>query len=116
MGSRKQASYGLNHSKDFENFILNKFRMYADIYMRLKDYSRKFNKDYEYVFYNADREFTLQYQIILSAIRNDDTQDIIDKKIKMVSCFIDQFISIRVFNLRQWIILQFYTRYSILQK
>ena len=91
---------GLNHSKDFENFILNKFRMYADIYMRLKDYSRKFNKDYEYVFYNADREFTLQYQIILSAIRNDDTQDIIDKKIKMVSCFIDQFISIRVFNFK----------------
>lgn len=91
---------GLNSSIDFENFILKKFNMYSDIYIRLKDYSRNFNKEYEYVFYNADRGFTLQYQIILSAIRSDDTRDIIDKKIKMVSCFIDQFISIRVFNFK----------------
>jgi len=91
---------GLNHSKDYENFILNKFKMYSDVYIRLKEYSRKFNKDFEYVFYNADRGFTLQYQIILSAIKSDDTRDIIDKKIKMVSCFIDQFISTRVFNFR----------------
>jgi len=74
--------------------------MYSDVYIRLKEYSRKFNKDFEYVFYNADRGFTLQYQIILSAIKSDDTRDIIDKKIKMVSCFIDQFISTRVFNFR----------------
>ncbi|SCN25988.1 hypothetical protein N3C_2620 [Clostridium sp. N3C] len=91
---------GLNCSEDFENFVLKKFSMYADIYIRLKKYSSKFNKDYEYVFYNADRGFTLQYQIILAAIKSDDTLDIIDKKIKMVSCFIDQFISIRIFNFK----------------
>lgn len=91
---------GLNSSADFEKFILKNFRMYADIYIRLKEYSRKFNKDYEHVFYNADRGFTLQYQIILSAIKSDDTHDIINKKIKMVSCFIDQFISIRIFNFK----------------
>ena len=91
---------GLNSSADFEKFILKNFRMYADIYIRLKEYSRKFNKDYEYVFYNADRGFTLQYQIILSAIKSDDTQDVVNKKIKMVSCFIDQFISIRIFNFK----------------
>ncbi|SHK06669.1 Uncharacterized conserved protein, contains ParB-like and HNH nuclease domains [Geosporobacter subterraneus DSM 17957] len=91
---------GLNSSADFEKFILKNFRMYADIYIRLKDYSRKFNKDYEHVFYNADRGFTLQYQIILSAIKSDDTQDVVNKKIKMVSCFIDQFISIRIFNFK----------------
>ncbi|MBC8587600.1 DUF262 domain-containing protein [Paratissierella segnis] len=91
---------GLNTSADFENFVLKNFNMYADIYIRLKEYSRKFNKDYEHVFYNADRGFTLQYQIILSAIKSDDTQDVINKKIKMVSCFIDQFISIRIFNFK----------------
>lgn len=91
---------GLNSSADFEKFILKNFRMYADIYIRLKEYSRKFNKDYEHVFYNSDRGFTLQYQIILSAIKSDDTQDVVNKKIKMVSCFIDQFISIRIFNFK----------------
>lgn len=91
---------GLNSSADFEKFILKNFRMYTDIYIRLKEYSRKFNKNYEHVFYNADRGFTLQYQIILSAIKSDDTQDVVNKKIKMVSCFIDQFISIRIFNFK----------------
>lgn len=90
----------LNSSADFEKFIFKNFKMYADIYIRLKEYSLKFNKDYEHVFYNADRGFTLQYQIILSAIKSDDTQDIVNKKIKMVSCFIDQFISIRIFNFK----------------
>ncbi|MDN5316098.1 MAG: hypothetical protein PWR08_222 [Thermoanaerobacterium sp.] len=95
-----KAIVGLNSSADFEKFVLKNFSMYADIYIRLKDYSRKFNKDYEHVFYNADRGFTLQYQIILSAIKSDDTQDVVNKKIKMVSCFIDQFISIRIFNFK----------------
>ena len=49
-----RSAIGLNSSIDFENFILKKFQMYSDIYIRLKDYSRNFNKDYEYVFYNAD--------------------------------------------------------------
>lgn len=95
-----KSTVGLNSSADFENFVLKNFNMYADIYVHLKEYSRKFNKDYEHVFYNADRGFTLQYQIILSAIKSDDTQDVINKKIKMVSCFIDQFISIRIFNFK----------------
>ena len=95
-----KSTVGLNSSVNFENFVLKNFNMYADIYVRLKEYSRKFNKDYEHVFYNADRGFTLQYQIILSAIKSDDTQDVINKKIKMVSCFIDQFISIRIFNFK----------------
>ena len=95
-----KSTVGLNSSVNFENFVLKNFNMYADIYVRLKEYSRKFNKDYEYVFYNADRGFTLQYQIILSAIKSDDTQDVVNKKIKMVSCFIDQFISIRIFNFK----------------
>lgn len=90
----------LSNHKSFEEFILKKFRLFSNVYMRLMDYSRKFNKEFEYVFYNADREFTLQYQMILAAIDPTDTQDIIDKKIKLVSCFIDQFIALRVFNFK----------------
>lgn len=90
----------LNKSKDFEEFILNEFNTFSNIYIRLKQYSSNFNKEYEYVFYNADRGFTFQYQIILASICPKDTLDIINKKIKLVSCFIDQFVAVRVFNFK----------------
>lgn len=96
----KSDIIGLNRPEDFERFVLKEFKMFADIYLRLKEYSKKFTKEYEYIYYNADRGFTLQYQLILAAIKPDDTYDIINKKIKLVSCFIDQFISLRVFNFK----------------
>lgn len=91
---------GLINSGDFERFIQKEFKGFSDLYLRLKRYSSTFNKDYEYVFYNADRGFTFQYQIILASIAPGDTIDIVNRKIKLVSCFIDQFIAIRVFNFR----------------
>ncbi|MEB3752705.1 DUF262 domain-containing protein [Geobacillus sp. FSL W8-0032] len=90
----------LNKSSDFERFVLKDFNTFSDLYIRLKQYSSSFDKEYEYVFYNADRGFTLQYQIILASIAPSDTMDIINKKIKLVSCFIDQFIAVRVFNFK----------------
>jgi uncharacterized protein with ParB-like and HNH nuclease domain len=91
---------GLDRSSDFEDFILDKFVMYSDIYMRLKQYSTHFNKEFEYVYYNANNNFTLQNQVILASINSDDTPTDVNKKIKMVSCFIDQFIMNRVFNFK----------------
>jgi uncharacterized protein with ParB-like and HNH nuclease domain len=95
-----KTNIGLNNNADFERFIKKDYKSFSSIYLRLKRYSTTFNKDYEYVFYNADRGFTFQYQIILASIAPGDSIDIIDRKIKLVSCFIDQFIAIRVFNFR----------------
>lgn len=95
-----RESIGLINSSSFENFILKEFKIFSNIYKRLKVYSSEFNADFEYVFYNADRDFNLQYQIILASICRDDSQEIIDKKIKLISCFIDQYISRRVFNFK----------------
>lgn len=95
-----RESIGLINSSSFENFILKEFKLFSNIYKRLKVYSSEFNPDFEYVFYNADRDFNLQYQIILASICLDDSQEIIDKKIKLISCFIDQYISRRVFNFK----------------
>ena len=90
----------LNHSNDYVAIILDNFKLYSNVYIRLKEYSTTYHQDYEYVFYNADREFTLQYQIILAAIDPLDSTETINKKIKVVSAFIDQFIARRVFNFR----------------
>ena len=91
---------GLITSLDFEKFILKEFKLFSIVYKKLKKYSSEFNENFEYVFYNANRNFNLQYQIILASISLDDSMEIIDKKIKLVSCFIDQYITRRVFNFK----------------
>jgi hypothetical protein len=48
--------------------------------------------------YNANRNFTLQYQLILAAIDPSETREESDKKIKLVSCFLDLYFTKRIFN------------------
>ena len=91
---------GLKRSNDYEEFILKEFKLFSDIYIRLKQYSRQFQADYEYIFYNANRNFTLQYQLILASIDRNDSPEVIDRKIRCVGCFIDQYIALRVFNFK----------------
>ena len=85
-------------SKDFEDFVLKQFDKFSQIYLDLKKYSATLTKGFEYVFYNADRNFTLQYQLILAAIDPAETKADSDKKIKLVSCFLDLYFTRRIFN------------------
>lgn len=89
---------GLNKSADYEEFLLEEFKKYANVYIKLREYSTKLNPDFEYVYYNANRNFTLQYQLILASIDRNDDATIIERKIKVVSCFIDQYITRRAVN------------------
>ena len=84
--------------KDYAKFTLNTLPTFANIYITLKDASTKLNKEYPEVFYNASRDFTFQYQLILASIDADDSQEIIAQKIKIVSKFIDIYITQRVVN------------------
>jgi len=94
------VSVGLTKSDDFKRFLLDEFKLFSGIYIRLKNYSMCFNKEYEYVYYNANRNFTLQYQLILASINKNDSIEIIDSKIKIISCFIDQYIMRRAVNFK----------------
>jgi uncharacterized protein with ParB-like and HNH nuclease domain len=88
----------LNRSKDYEDFVIRQFDKFSDIYLNLKKYSSTLTEGYEYVFYNANRNFTLQYQLILASIDPKETREISDKKIKLVSCFLDLYFTRRIFN------------------
>lgn len=95
-----KAKIDLTQSRDYENFVSNLLPKYAKIYIKLKEYSSNFVEEFECVFYNANRNLTLQYQVILSSIAQNDNDDIINEKIKIVSRYIDQFIARRVFNFK----------------
>lgn len=85
-------------SKDFEDFVLKQFDKFSQIYLDLKKYSSTLTKGFEFVFYNSNRNFTLQNQLILAAIDPLETKEESDKKIKLVSCFLDLYFTRRIFN------------------
>ena len=91
---------GLAHTTDYEKFVMIYLPKYTAIYKLLKKYSLEFSSEYECVFYNADRNFTLQYQVILSAIAPNDSDEVIKQKIQAVSRYIDQYIARRSFNFK----------------
>ncbi|WPV00584.1 DUF262 domain-containing protein [Mucilaginibacter sp. cycad4] len=91
---------GLQRSNDFNRFVQKEFILFADTYIRIFRYSNNLTAGFEHVFYNANRNFTLQPLLILAAITPTDSKETVDKKIRTVSCFLDQFISIRIFNFK----------------
>lgn len=88
-------SIGLKTSEDYVEFI-NKFEKYTDIYIKIREFERNYNDKFKYVYYNATNKFTLQEQVILASICSTDTNEIIDKKIDLVSKFLDLYIYSRV--------------------
>jgi len=89
----------LENTQKFFDFI-EEFVYYSKVYLDLKNKSDTLIEGFEEVYYNNYNNFTLQYPLILAAIKLNDNQDIIDKKIKLVSKFIDTFIVLRSINRR----------------
>lgn len=95
---QNHVKIGLVKSKEFYDFITVDFKFFADIYLRLKQYSTIYTKGYEEVFYNADKELNYQYMFIISALTPTDSDEIIQKKIKLVAAYIDNYSARRMFN------------------
>jgi uncharacterized protein with ParB-like and HNH nuclease domain len=91
---------GLENTEAYEKFVMIYLPKYARVYKTLKKYSMEFSSDYECVFFNADRNFTLQFQVILSAVDPEDNDEITKKKIQIVSRYVDQYIARRSFNFK----------------
>lgn len=89
---------GLKKSVDYSDFVQKEFILFSNTYIRIAEYSAKLTEGFEYIFYNSNRNFTLQPLLLLASLDKNDTKDIIDSKLKIVSCFLDQYISIRIFN------------------
>jgi uncharacterized protein with ParB-like and HNH nuclease domain len=91
---------GLNTPSDYERFVLEYLPKYAWVYKLIENYSTSFNPEFECVFYNANRNFTLQNQVILAAIDPTDDESAAKEKVQIVSRYLDQYIARRVFNFK----------------
>ncbi|NQT48380.1 MAG: DUF262 domain-containing protein [Chloroflexi bacterium] len=96
----EQKRLGLVKPSDFRDFVFQRFDYYSRVYIKLWRAGEKLTKGLEYVYYNADNNFTLQDPLILSVIKPDDDDATVDKKIRLVAGFIDIYIARRVTNFR----------------
>ncbi len=91
----------LHKPHDYKEFVITEMTRATDLYLRIKEYGEKLTAGYEAVFYNANRDLNYQTMLIIAAVANDDSDEIITKKIQMVSLFVDIFASIRIFNFKK---------------
>ena len=97
---------GLTDSDSYVNFI-ERIAYYARIYWKInsiiQDQPRN-TSDYFYLIVNSDYKFTMQQAVILASIAYQDTDKIVDEKIKLVSKYLTKVLTWRVWN--HWMISQ----------
>lgn len=88
------------NSDDFYDLVERRIPFYVTQYKRLKEAESVFSTEFPHVFYNGAKNISLQYMVILSCLDVDDTSAVIDKKIRLVSFYIDAFITSRAVSRR----------------
>ncbi len=91
---------GLKASADFVRFIEKDFAFYLALYSRLRLAAETLTPGLECVHYNAQNDFTLQYPVLLAALRVGDPETEIVRKIRIAADYLDILISRRIWNWR----------------
>ncbi|MEW6777142.1 MAG: DUF262 domain-containing protein [Bdellovibrionota bacterium] len=91
---------GLQDSKDYFRFIEHDFNFYSRQYKRLMHAAHEKVDGLEYILYNAQHSFTLQYMLLLAPLNPDDQEDIVNLKLRIVSKFVDILLAWRLWNFR----------------
>ena len=99
--SNVKTTMGLIKSNDYKNLIMTEMTRVTSLYLKLKEYGTILTEGYEEVFYNANRDLNYQMMMIIAAVCNDDSDEDIKRKIQMVSKFVDDFATIRIFNFKK---------------
>lgn len=89
----------LNYSETFVNFV-NEFSFFSRVYLDIKDKSDNLDKKFEHLYYNNYNQFTLQFPLLLAAINSSDSQEVVNKKIQLISRFMDTYMVLRSINRR----------------
>lgn len=88
----------LNNSDEFQALISEDMPKYAKIYLKIKDHESNFKESMRHLYYNGSRNLTLQPMLIMASIGKNDTESVINKKIKIISIFLDIFATSRILN------------------
>jgi hypothetical protein len=95
-----EGALGLTSPTEFGRLIERNFAFYASWYERLRRAADELKPGLECVRYNAHRNFTLQYPLLLAPLRIEDNERSATQKIRMVAAYLDILINRRIWNWR----------------
>ena len=93
-------SIGLKESDDFYRFIDRNFKFYCRQYLQLVEAAQKPVPGLEHVFYNAQQGFTLQNILLLAPLQPDDSETVVNQKMRLVAHYLDILLTWRLWNFR----------------
>lgn len=98
----KHKLIGLNEPDDFISFVDDKFDFYSKLYLKILDGRYKFNPSLPGVYFTSYYGIatSLAYPLLLAPVQESDSEVTQNKKLEMVSHFIDCFAVYRSVNQR----------------
>ncbi len=98
----------LTSSAAFAGFVQEDFAFYSGWYERIRKAADTLTPGLEAIHFNAQNNFTLQYPVLLAPLLCGDSEDLIHRKLRIVSAYLDILIARRIWNWRS-------TDYSTMQ-
>ncbi|MBQ8749905.1 MAG: DUF262 domain-containing protein [Clostridia bacterium] len=92
---------GLTTSAKYKDFVVSEMQQMVKLYLKIKQYSKKFTNGFESIYYNANRDLNYQALLMISAVDKNDVPEVVDAKIKLVAKFVDIFASNRILNYKK---------------
>ena len=99
VGDHKER-LGLLSSDDFARFIEEDFAFYSYWYTELRQAAETMADGLEAIPFCAQNNFTLQYPVLLAPLRREDREEEIQRKVRIVSAYLDILITRRICNWR----------------
>lgn len=95
-----EENLGLNASADFWRFIQEDFSFYSTWYHHVRQAGEVLTEGLEAIHFNAQNNFTLQYTVLLAPLKREDGSEVILRKLRIVSKYLDILIARRIWNWR----------------
>jgi len=108
---------GLTSSSDFYSFVKENFMFYSKLYLKICDATENLHQNIESIYYLQSRGFSLYAPILMAPIKLNEPEDIIIKKLAIVSRYLEMFIVFRSVNHRTMAHSSIrYTMYNLVKK
>ena len=91
---------GLKLPEDFFRFVARDFDFYSRQYLQLQKAAAEPVEGLKHVSYNHGHGFTLQDMLLLAPLQPGDSDKTIERKLRLVSQFVDILITRRIWNFR----------------
>lgn len=91
---------GLTTSASFVEFVEREMVFYSRQYLRVRMASAQLTPGLETIYYNARLGFTLQYPLLLAPLSPDDSEEVVDRKLRVAASYVDILLVRRIWNFR----------------